>query len=403
MTHKIIAAFLSLTLGLVGTLASAQGLFSPAIKVNDSAVTNYELDQRIKFLQFINQLGDLETRARNDLVDDRLKAQAAAELGITVGADQLAAGLEEFAGRANLKADEVINLMAQAQIDRQTFEDFVRNGLLWREVVQLRFRGRVQISDEEVDAALGAGGQAGLQVLLSEIVIPLNNQNQAQVQDLASRISNLTTQAAFEDAARRFSAAGTRANGGRMQWLPINRLPPALQPVVVEMRPGEISDPVPLGNAVAVFLMRGIDELPAPSPKFAAIEYGILRIPGGRSDAALAQAQSIRDRVDTCDDLYAINKGGPDEALTITAAQPGDIPRSVSLELAKLDRHEVSTALTSPDGSQLYFLMLCGRTAAVNEEVSREDVLNALRNRRLASYADGYLDQLRSEAVIVEQ
>ncbi|MEJ5217028.1 peptidylprolyl isomerase [Cognatishimia sp. D5M38] len=403
MTHKIFAAFLSLTLGVMGTLASAQGLFSPAIKVNDGAVTYYELDQRIKFMQFINRLGDLETLARKDLVEDRLKAQAAAELGISISAEQLAAGLEEFAGRANLKADEVIALMAEAQIDRQTFEDFVRNGLLWREVVQLRFRGRVQISDEEIDAALGSGGQAGLQVLLSEIVIPINAQNQAQVQDLASRISNLTTESAFADAARRFSAAGTRTNGGRMQWLPINRLPPALQPVVVEMRPGEISDPIPLGNAIAVFMMRGIDELPSPTPRLAAIEYGILRIPGGRSDAALAQAQDIRNRVDTCDDLYAINKGGPDEALTITAEQPSAIPRSISLELAKLDRHEVSTALTSPDGSQLYFLMLCGRTAALNEDLSREDVLNALRNRRLNSYAEGYLDQLRSEAVIVEQ
>jgi peptidyl-prolyl cis-trans isomerase SurA len=381
----------------------AQGLFSPAIKVNDGAVTYYEIDQRAKFLAFLSRLGDLEKQARKDLVDDRLKSQAASELGITISDEQVAIGMEEFAGRANLKADQALEMMAQAQIDRQTFEDFVRNGLLWREVVQLRFRGRVQISDAEIDAALGSGGQAGLRVLMSEIVIPINAQNQAQVQDLASRIANLTTEAAFADAARRFSAAGTRTNGGRMQWLPINRLPPALQPVVVEMRPGEISDPIPLGNAIAVFMMHGIDELPTPAPRFAAIEYGILRIPGGQSDAALAQAQDIRNRVDTCDDLYAINKGGPDEALTITAEQPSAIPRRISLELAKLDRHEVSTALTSDDGSQLLFLMLCGRTAALNEDVSREDVLNALRNRRLNSYAEGYLDQLRSEAVIVEQ
>ena len=403
MTHKISAAIFGIALALSGSIATAQGLFSPAVKVNDGAITYYEINQRARFLQFINRLGDLEAIAREDLIDERLRAQAADELGITIGEDELRAGMEEFAGRANLEVDQALDLMQQAQIDRQTFEDFVRNGLLWRQVVQIRFQGRVQISDDEIDAALGSGGQAGLQVLLSEIIIPINAQNQARVQDLASRISNLKSADAFADAARRFSAAGTRANGGRMQWLPINRLPPALQPVVVELRPGEVSQPIPLGNAVAIFLMHGIDELPTPAPRFAAIEYGVLRIPGGRSDAALARAQEIRESIDTCDDLYAINQGGPEEALTINAEQPANIPRAVSLELAKLDRHEVSTALTSADGSQLLFVMLCGRTAALNEDVSREEVLNALRNRRLTSYADGFLDQLRSEAVIVNQ
>ena len=47
--------------------------------------------------------------------------------------------------------------------------------------------------------------------------------------------------------------------------------------------------------------------------------------------------------------------------------------------------------------------MLCGRTAALNDDVSRDEVLNALRNRRLSSYSEGYLEQLRSEAVIVQQ
>lgn len=403
MTHKISAALLSLALLVTGTASWAQGLFSPAIQVNDGAVTYYEIDQRVKFLTFINRLGDLDAQARADLVDDRLKAQAANELGVRISDEQLKAGMEEFAGRANLTTEQILNLMQQAQIDRQTYEDFVRNGLMWRDVVQIRFRGRVQISDSEVDAALGSGGQAGLRVLMSEIVIPVNAQNQAQVQDLTSRISNLKTQNAFADAARRFSAAGTRTNGGRMEWLPINRLPPVLQPVVIEMRPGEISDPVPLGSAIAVFMMHGIDEMPSPAPRYSAIEFGILQIPGGRSAEALARAENIRNSIDTCDDLYAINKDGPIEALTVTAEQPAEIPRAISLELAKLDRHEVSTALTSPDGSQLYFLMLCGRTAALNEDVSREEVLNALRNRRLSSYSEGYLEQLRSEAVIVEK
>ena len=46
--------------------------------------------------------------------------------------------------------------------------------------------------------------------------------------------------------------------------------------------------------------------------------------------------------------------------------------------------------------------MLCGRTPALAEDADRDQIGLALRNRRLSSYADGYLEQLRSEARIIE-
>lgn len=380
--------------------ATSQGLFSPAATVNEAVVTNFEVEQRANFYKVIRRLGNLEKIALEDLVDDRLKAQAAKALGIEVDPTDIEAGMTEFAGRANLKTEDFIKAIAQEGVEPHTFREFVRNGLLWRGVVRARFQGRVQISDAEIDAALGSSGQAGLRVLLSEIIIPVTPQTEEQVRDLANQISDLTSYKDFSEAAQRFSAAGSRNNGGRLEWLPLTRLPGPLQPVILELKPGEVSAPLELEGALAVFQMRGIEEMPVQKAQVAAIEYGVLRLAGGRSPETLAQAEDIRGRIDTCDDLYGVNFGGPEESLTVEARQPSEIPRAIALELAKLDRHEVSTALTSEDGSQLLFVMLCGRTAAINEEASREDVLNALRNRRLNSYADGYLEQLRADATI---
>ncbi|SHG31625.1 peptidylprolyl isomerase [Cognatishimia maritima] len=390
----------------VGTIAftpenlSAQSQFSPVATVNEMVVTRYELEQRAQFYKVIRRLGNLEKIALDDLIEDRLKMLAARELGIEINDEQLKAGMDEFAGRANLSSEDFIAAITREGIEVQTFRDFVRVGLMWRGVVQARFRGRVQISDAEIDAALGSSGQAGLRVLLSEIILPLTPENEAQARDLAAQISSLTSSREFADAARRFSAAGSRNNDGRLDWLPLTRLPAPLQPVILELKPGEVSAPIELEGAIAIFQMRGVEEMPVQKSAVAAIEYGVLRLPGGRSAETLARAEDIRGSIDTCDDLYGVNFGGPDEALTIQSQQPAEIPRDIALELAKLDRHEVSTALTSQDGSQLLFVMLCGRTASVNEEASREDVLSALRNRRLSSYADGYLEQLRADAKI---
>ena len=81
---------------------------------------------------------------------------------------------------------------------------------------------------------------------------------------------------------------------------------------------------------------------------------------------------------------------------------PADIPTDIALELAKLDKHEVSTALTRADGQTLVFLMLCGRTPKHTEDLDRGQIGLSLQNRRLGSYADSYLAQLRSEARIIE-
>jgi len=388
------------TVALQAPAVSAQSLFGPAATINEMVVTNYEVTQRAQFYKVIRRLGNLERIALEDLVEDRLKMQAANALGITVDPSQLEAGMAEFANRANLKTPEFIKAIGSEGVEEHTFRDFVRAGLLWRGVVRARFQGRVQISEAEIDAALGSSGQAGLRVLLSEVIIPLTPQTEDQVREVANQISELKSSKDFADAARRFSASGSRERDGRLEWLPLTQLPAPLQPVILELKPGEVSAPIELGEAIAIFKMRGIEEMPVQRSAIAAIEYGVLNIPGGRSPEALARAQEIRGNIDTCDDLYGVNFGGPDEALTIEARSPSEIPQSIALELAKLDRHEVSTALTSQDGSNLLFIMMCGRTAAVNEEASREDVLNALRNRRLNSYADGYLEQLRADAQI---
>ena len=47
--------------------------------------------------------------------------------------------------------------------------------------------------------------------------------------------------------------------------------------------------------------------------------------------------------------------------------------------------------------------MLCSRTSSAVEEIDRDQIREQLINQRLASYADGYMSQLRADAYIVEQ
>lgn len=391
-------------LALTAPMVLAQNPFSPVIEVNDDVVTGFELDQRQRFLRVISPANASAELARRELIDDRLRAQAVRAAGLDLTEADIREGMEEFASRANLTAEELIQGLAQSGVEEETFRDFVATGLGWRDLIRARFGGRVEITEADVDRALAAAGTgSGVRVLLSEIIMPAPPPEVDAVMARAERIAQTTSETEFSSFARQFSATASRPQGGRLPWRALSDLPVQLRPLILELAPGEVTAPIPIPNAVALFQLRDIEETDATAPEVSAIEYAQYFIPGGRSEAALAQASQVRQSVDVCDDLYGIARDQSEEVLLRDTKSPAEIPQDIALELSKLDANEVSTALVSSDGQSLVFLMLCGRTTTAAEDINRDAVANRLRSERLAGIADGFLEQLRAEARIRER
>ncbi len=393
------------TLGLIASLAGpagAQNLFAPVATVNTSVVTEFEVQQRVRFLQILNASGATRSAAIQSLIDERLRSDAIREAGLVLSEAGINEGLEEFAGRTNLSLEEFTAALAQAGVEQETLRDFVVNGIAWRELIRARYGNRVNITEDEIDRALAAqnGGVSNIRVLVSEIIIPAPPPRAAEVAAIAEQISESRSTAEFSAFARQYSATATRAAGGQLPWQALSNLPPALQPLILSLSPGEVTQPLNIPNAVALFQLRDIEETGAPERSYATIEYAAYYMAGGRSAETLQQAANLAAQVDVCDDLYAFAKGQPEGVLDRETSAPGDLPQDFAIELSKLDPGEVSTALTRSDGQALVFLMLCGRTASQNADVSREDVALALRQRRLSGFADGLLAQLRADARI---
>ena len=402
--NRLTRSIAVLGLGLMTAApVSAQNLFAPVAKVNESVVTEFEVQQRQRFLEVLNAPGATREGALTSLIDERLRNEAVAEAGIELTPQGINDSLAEFASRADLSTEEFTQALGQSGVSRETFRDFVVNSVGWRELVRAHYAGRVQITDAEISRALGETQGSGVRVLVSEIIIPAPPQQAARVNALAEQISQSKSTAEFSNYASRYSATASRGRGGRLPWQNLTDLPPSLQPLILNLAPGEVTDPLPIPNAVALFQLRDIEETSVAAPTYSEIEYAAYYIPGGRTEPALAQAAQIRGRIDTCDDLYGIAKGQPAEVLERVKKAPSDIPQDVAIELSKLDTGEVSTTLTRANGQTLMLLMMCGRTAAANASASREDVTNALRQERLTGYAEQLLEQLRADARIVRK
>lgn len=431
--------FLPLLLALAAAVATALGpgsaaaqsaLFTPKVIVNDGAITHYEVAQRRRFIEVIGVAGDLDAQAIELLIEDRLRLQAAAQLGVTVAEDQITAGMAEFASRANLSTEEFVAGLAERGVAAETFRFFVEAGVAWREVVRLRFTSRAAVTEAEVDRALALTSRRGAaRVLLSELLLPATEEYIAESRPLAERLArSLRGEAAFAAAAREYSVASSREQGGRLEWIELSRIPSEVATQILALTPGAVTRPIQVGNVIALFLLRGIEEGAPLPPESLAVDYAIFLIPGAGTPAAAAEAERVRARVDRCDDLYGIARGLPEERLVRETRTQPEVPADVALELARLDDNEISVGLVR--GGALAVLMLCGRTAALPEAPDapaaaagedaaageaaaraaaeaapalpeREEVRQRLVNQRLNAFADGFLAELRADAHII--
>jgi peptidyl-prolyl cis-trans isomerase SurA len=412
--------------------AQSTGNFSPVVIVNDSIVTRYELDQRIRFLKVLNFPGDLSAEAETGLIEDRLRSQAAKDMGVTVTPDELNAGMAEFAGRANLDTETFLKAIAQGGVDPESFRDFVRSGLAWRNAIRARFASKVDVSEAEVDRAVSAdSGQGdGPRVLLSEIFIPARQGEVGRITTLTKRLKDtMKGEADFARAAKEKSVAASRADGGRVNWIPLSNLPPQVRDVVTKTSQGQITDPVQMPGYVGLFLVRGMSQGGKVSPAAVAIDYAALRLPAGAS----ADAARIAGTAETCDDLYALAKGGAVSRQTQRRSQIGG---ATGAALDKLDAGE-STVLSAADGT-LTLLMLCSRNATLADGpippkmtitypaqpvltadgdvvpavvdgvglglgVSRDQVREDVVNRKVGQMADAWLAELQGNAIITKK
>ncbi|MFV0361073.1 peptidylprolyl isomerase [Tropicimonas sp.] len=268
--------------------------------------------------------------------------------------------------------------------------------------MRTRFFHLIQITDAEVEEALTRGtSRPNVEAVIAEIVLPARDpEEMAQAQALADELQRTATSVgAFAEAAREYSVSPTAPNGGRLpRAMPLQELPAPIRAQVTNLAPGQITNPLVAPNAIAIFQLVSLRDLGVTQVSDVEVQYATYLIPGGQGEDARAEAARVIGKVDTCDNLYTVNKGKAPERLTVTTQPMASVPRDIALELARLDRNEISTGMTR--GENMVLVMLCSRAPIREETPDPSVVRNALANERLGLLGDSYLAELRENALI---
>lgn len=376
--------------------AAADTVIGPAIQVNQDVVTTYELDQRIKLMTALNQKGDVPKAARESLIDDRLRTAAAAALEIRVANADVQQGMSDFAARGNLTAEQLLVYLAERGVDAESMRDFVRAGQAWRYAVRKRFSGGVTVTDAEIDRAIAAGlaGGTELQVSLAQIFLP-DTGDEADQTYLAQRIIDGSKSSnAFMIFAQKYSKGPNAGGGGLLDWQLASALAPEVQGAIAGLEPGEVSKPLRVEGGVSIYYLRDRSPAPATGPLSYDVDFAVMGFAPGQEAAAAAAA----GKVISCGALYPVARGLPEEALQRQTLPQRGLPAPYAGVLAQMDPGEIRLVPRSDGGTDL--VMLCAKTPQTSVPASRDAVRQQLLNRKIALLAEGWLNQMRSEALI---
>jgi len=394
--------FISLSLVIITLISfsakelASEGIFDTVISVNKTAITNYELEQRIRFFSFLNEPGDANIKSRQSLIDDRLKMAAAQKEGIALTSIELKKSMSDFAKNSNQGLAALLELLKQGGVDPETFRDFVEVGVVWREVVRKRFSSQVNPTTAEIDrAVISASPKGGIKVLLTEIILPAGPNQLRESQKISKQLTKITSVKVFSDQATKLSVSNSRENGGKLPWRNLKDIPNGLRQIIASLQPGQVTTPIEVNNAIVLFQLRDIAESLSNDLEIISMEFA--RITGPSSALKLAART-----VDSCDDLYGLIKLNKDFVFTILTQPPDKIEQGIALRLNSLDKDEISIFSNGPD-DEGDLIMLCKRDYKTLENTSRDQIAANIRSARLTNLAEGYLAELRTKATVVSK
>ncbi|MEM8986273.1 MAG: peptidylprolyl isomerase [Pseudomonadota bacterium] len=415
---SIVAALCGLSMGLadVAVAQQSQEAARPQVNegiaavVNDSVISTYDLQQRMRLLIISaggrvppEAMPQIQSQALDALIEERLKIQEAAEYELQISDEELRQEIESVASGNGLTADQLLQQLQQQGVSPQTFYDQIRADTAWQTLVQGRFGRKVRVTNDQIDEVLDRMTREAQteQYLVSEIFLPVDNPNRAEemYNGGLQLIQQMGQGAPFGAVARQFSAAPSAAVGGDIGWVQTGELAEELNRALSSMQPGQISAPIPSEGGFYIMALRDKRDLSVA----AANRDDRLRLVQAMTSMDRGEdvaAQRLAAVAAAGDCASALGAAGGDAAVTaidIGEMGEGEVAPAFRNALEGLKNGEATAPIQI--GGAMHMLVLCNRNMG-GLLPSRQAIENRLYGQQLNMFARRYLRDLRRDSAI---
>ncbi len=418
-------AAVCLALGVVAGPAFSQGRPAPAglsegvaAVINDEVISTFDLAQRMRLLIATSgvqpteqNLPQFQREALSGLVDERLQIQELRrvekeqKIEIVPTDDEVDEQLTEMARENNANLQQFTNALAAQGIGIATLREQVRAQTGWQRWVRGRYGSRLRVGDDQVKAEMERISAAATrpQYQIAEVFIDAARVGgmEVAVNGATQLVAQIQQGAPFPAVARQFSASPTAATGGDVGWITAGEMPSEVDAALEQMRPGQLSQPIPVRDGVYIVYMR--DRRAGASTQTVSLKQAAIALPQTAPDAdvraAAGRLGELRGRISGCEAVET-------EANRVQGVVAGDLGEAELKDLSPAFRSAVeglSTGQTSEPirtNVGLHILTVCARGSGGAGDVSQEQVEGRIYGQQLSMIARRYMRDLRTAATI---
>ncbi|MCU0837713.1 MAG: peptidylprolyl isomerase [Rhodospirillales bacterium] len=384
--------------------------------VNNDVVSQHDLQNRIDLLIATANVPDtpearqqLSGEVLQTLIVDRLKAQEARRLNITVSQEEVDRALTQIAAQLRVQPQQLKPLLEQRGAKLSTLIEQVETDIAWGKAVQRTAANQVVIGEDEIDAEAGRRLQTpgGPEFRVAEIFLPVESRSDENAVQLQAQrlIEELRRGASFPTLARTFSQGPTASAGGDLGWVRRGQLDPELDKYLEDLDRGELIGPLKTADGFRLLLM--IDKRQGVEGKEGHSVLTVLQVfaplPRQVSGAQTAATADVMRRLasgsSSCAEVETRNRGLPSPLQTNTSQVAiRDLPSELRPLVTPLKVGEAAGPLQVTNG--LLLLVLCERSAPIASPEAREAARQQLAQERLAEASQRLLRELRRKALI---
>lgn len=269
----LLAGIISLILWISASSSQAAVIERVVAVVGDHPILMSELRQRARpfLLEIHSKIPTEAQRAAAEsetlrqmlqrMIDDQLEAQAAAKMRIRVEAEEIDKAIARLARMQDTTVQELLSEVLRSGMTAQEYRNEIRRQLLEGKLLELRVKGQVRITEEDMRAlyhrltreerrTLGYAPQW----IVLRIPPDASAEVKAQRRALADEIAReARTGKDFSQLARRYSDDSTsRQQGGHLGMRKPGELEVAIERVAIALEVGEVSAPFRFADALIV-------------------------------------------------------------------------------------------------------------------------------------------------------
>lgn len=123
---------------------------SVAAMVNGEAVTNFDIEQRMKLVQLTTQKSITRAQALDELINDKVKIKEAKRYGLDLSASDVDAAFGNMASRMRMNSDQLVKTLEARGIRPETLKLRIKSDMTWNSLVRGRFQSSFLVPEKDL-------------------------------------------------------------------------------------------------------------------------------------------------------------------------------------------------------------------------------------------------------------